>query len=145
MGPLRFHFANSGLSSISVGGRGASFNIPVAQPGRARTTVGLPGTGLSWRVEAPAGPAAGLPNSRRLRPAQVEAFKGNVLAVLQQEVFGPGTPAGTDRDPRGDRGLHLLRSQAGRGQTPRPPLHRSRAGSDSAGGRTEPDQVMSCR
>jgi len=39
LGPLRFNFARSGLSSISVGGRGASFNIPVARPGRARTTV----------------------------------------------------------------------------------------------------------
>ncbi|MGB5136811.1 MAG: DUF4236 domain-containing protein [Prochlorococcaceae cyanobacterium] len=92
VGPLRFNFARSGLSSISLGGRGASFNIPVARPGRARTTVGLPGTGLSWSVEAPAGPAAGLPNSRRLRPGQLEAFKGSVLAVLQQELFGPGTP-----------------------------------------------------
>ncbi|MCP9928813.1 DUF4236 domain-containing protein [Cyanobium sp. CH-040] len=92
VGPLRFNFARSGLSSISVGGRGASFNIPVARPGRARTTVGLPGTGLSWSVEAPAGPAAGLPNSRRLRPGQLEDFKGSVLEVLQSEVFGPGTP-----------------------------------------------------
>ncbi|MGL6134071.1 MAG: DUF4236 domain-containing protein, partial [Prochlorococcaceae cyanobacterium] len=92
LGPLRFNFAKSGLSSISVGGRGSSFNIPVARPGQARTTVGLPGTGLSWSVEAPAGAAAGLPNSRRLRPGQLEAFKSSVLAVLQQEVFGPGTP-----------------------------------------------------
>ena len=30
LGPLRFNFAKGGLSSISVGGRGASFNIPVA-------------------------------------------------------------------------------------------------------------------
>lgn len=92
LGPLRFNFAKSGLSSISVGGRGASFNIPVARPGRARTTVGLPGTGLSWSVEAPAGAAAGLPNSRRLRPGQLEAFKSSVLGVLHSEVFGPGTP-----------------------------------------------------
>jgi len=92
LGPLRFNFARSGLSSISVGGRGASFNIPVARPGRARTTVGLPGTGLSWSVQAPAGAATGLPNSRRLRPGQLEVFKGSVLEVLRQEVFGPGTP-----------------------------------------------------
>jgi len=43
-------------------------------------------------VEAPAGPAAGLPNSRRLRPGQLEVFKDSVLEVLRQEVFGPGTP-----------------------------------------------------
>jgi hypothetical protein len=92
LGPLRFNFAKSGLSSISVGGRGASFNIPVARPGRARTTVGVPGTGLSWSVEATAGAAAGLPNSRRLRPGQLEAFRSSVLGVLHSEVFGPGTP-----------------------------------------------------
>jgi hypothetical protein len=92
LGPLGFNFAKSGLSSISVGGRGTSFNIPVARPGRARTTVDLPGTGLSWSVGAPAGEAAGLPNSRRLRPGQLEAFRSSVLGVLQSEVFGPGTP-----------------------------------------------------
>ena len=73
LGPLRFNFSKGGLSSISVGGRGASFNIPVNRSGGPRTTVGLPGTGLSWSVEhtpdRPAGAAAGLPNSRRLQKA----------------------------------------------------------------------------
>ena len=92
LGPLRFNFAKSGLSSISVGGRGSSFNIPVARPGQARTTVGLPGTGLSWSVETPAGAAAGLPNSRKLQPGQLEVFRSSVLGVLQTKVFGPGTP-----------------------------------------------------
>ena len=72
LGPLRFHFSKSGLSSISLGGRGASFNIPVNRRGGPRTTVGLPGTGQSWSVEhtpdrsaaIPAGPAAGLPRLR---------------------------------------------------------------------------------
>ncbi len=79
LGPLRFHFSKSGLSTISVGGRGASFNVPVNRRGGPRTTVGLPGTGLSWSVEhtpdrsaaIPAGAAEGLPNSRRLRPGQL--------------------------------------------------------------------------
>ena len=44
LGPLRFNFASGGLSSISVGGRGVSFNIPVNRSGGPRTTVGLPGT-----------------------------------------------------------------------------------------------------
>jgi hypothetical protein len=30
LGPLRFNVSKGGLSSISVGGRGASFNIPVS-------------------------------------------------------------------------------------------------------------------
>jgi len=99
LGPLRFNFAKGGLSSISVGGRGASFNIPVSRSGGARTTVGLPGTGLSWSVEhtadrsaaLPAGPAARLPNSRRLRPGQLDALKQELLAVLRQQLFAPGS------------------------------------------------------
>ena len=99
LGPLRFNFSSGGLSSISVGGRGASFNIPVNRSGGPRTTVGLPGTGLSWSVEhtpdrpaaIPAGPAAGLPNSRRLRPGQLDALKQELLAVLRQQLFAPGS------------------------------------------------------
>jgi len=99
LGPLRFNFSKGGLSSISVGGRGASFNIPVARGGGARTTVGVPGTGLSWSVEQapdrpaliPAGRAEGLPNSRRLRPGQLDALKQQLLEVLRQELFAPGS------------------------------------------------------
>ena len=90
LGPLRFNFSKGGLSSISVGGPGASFNIPVARSGGARTTVGLPGTGLSWSVEH--SPAEGLPNSRRLRPGQLAAFKQSLLDLLSQELFAPGSP-----------------------------------------------------
>ena len=99
LGPLRFNFSKGGSSSISVGGRGASFNIPVNRSGGTRSTVGLPGTGLSWSVEHtpdrptvnPAGRAAGLPNSRRLRPGQLDAFKQSLLAVLHKELFAPGS------------------------------------------------------
>jgi len=89
LGPLRFNFAKGGLSSISVGGRGASFNIPVSRSGGARTTVGLPGTGLSWSMEHTA--SEGLPNSRRLRPGQLDAFKQSLLNVLRQELFAAGS------------------------------------------------------
>jgi hypothetical protein len=99
LGPLRFNFGKGGLSSISVGGRGASFNIPVARSGGPRTTLGLPGTGLSWSMEntpdrpvaIPAGAAQGLPNSRRLRPGQLENLKTELLAVLHQQLFAPGS------------------------------------------------------
>ena len=63
LGPLRIDFGKSGLSSISLGGRGASFNIPVVRTGGARTTVGLPGTGLSWSIEH--GPEANHPDCTR--------------------------------------------------------------------------------
>jgi hypothetical protein len=99
LGPLRFNFSKSGLSSISVGGRGASFNIPVNRSGGPRSTVGLPGTGLSWSVEHTsdrptvnmAGTAAGLPNSRRLRPGQLDALKQQLLEVLRKELVAPGS------------------------------------------------------
>jgi len=102
-GPLRFNFGKSGLSSVSLGGPGASFNIPITRSGAPRTTVGLPGTGLSWSVEQspeanqpnparlPAGPAEGLPNSRRFRPGQLDAFKQGCLGVLQEQLFAPGS------------------------------------------------------
>ncbi len=90
-GPLRFNFAGSGLSSISVGGRGASFNIPVARSGGARTTVGLPGTGMSWSVEHT--PAVGLPNSRRLRPGQLDPLQQECLGLLQEQLSLPAPRA----------------------------------------------------
>jgi len=99
LGPLRFHFSKAGLSSISVGGRGASFNIPVSRSGGPRTTVGLPGSGLSWSVEHTtdrpaailAGSAAGLPNSRRLRRGQLDALRQSLLEVLHQQLFPVGS------------------------------------------------------
>jgi hypothetical protein len=39
----------------------------------------------------PAGRAAGLPNSRRLRPGQLDALKQQLLQVLRQELFAPGS------------------------------------------------------
>ena len=39
----------------------------------------------------PAGPAAGLPNSRRLRPGQLNALKQSLLGVLRQQLFAPGS------------------------------------------------------
>jgi hypothetical protein len=103
LGPLRFNFGKSGLSSICLGGRGASFNIPIARSGGARTTVGLPGTGLSWSLQnsaetvrpapaqIPAGPAEGLPNSRRFRSGQLYSFKQGCLRVVQEQLFPPGS------------------------------------------------------
>ena len=93
LGPLRFHFSKNGLSSISVGGRGASFNIPVNRSGGNRSTVGLPGTGLSWSVEHEAGVAEGLPNSRRLKPGQLDLLKQQCLQILHQDLFAPGNDA----------------------------------------------------
>ena len=155
-------YSKGGLSSISVGGRGASFNIPVNRSGGTRSTVGLPGTGLSWSVEHTpdrltvntAGPAVGLPNSRRLRHGQLDALKQSLLAVLRKELFAPGSTGdqlwalGLVSRLLADGSLsartagllavietpdameaYVLRAMgAGRCQTPRPPLHRGGAG-----------------
>ena len=105
LGPLRFHFSSRGLSSLSLGGPGASLNIPIQRSGSVRSTLGLPGTGLSWSTEhqphqpnrgdagslQAAGAAAGLPNSRRLRPGQLDALKQTLLSVLRQELFKSGS------------------------------------------------------
>ncbi|MDA9868004.1 DUF4236 domain-containing protein [Synechococcus sp. AH-224-I15] len=45
---LTLNLSKNGLSSISLGGRGCIHNIPIERKGPARTTVGIPGTGLSW-------------------------------------------------------------------------------------------------
>ena len=34
-----------------------------------------------------------MPNSRRLRPGQLDALKESLLAVLRQELFSPGSTA----------------------------------------------------
>jgi hypothetical protein len=115
LGPLRLNFTGQGLSSISLGGPGASLNLPVNRRGGPRTTLGLPGTGLSWTLDAghqsaghqsagtpgaghpgasplPAGDAKGLPNSRRLRTSQLERFRRSCWQLLQQRLFAPGAP-----------------------------------------------------
>jgi hypothetical protein len=60
LGPLRFNFSSGGLSSISVGGRGASFNIPVNRSGGstglvsrllADGSLGARTTGLLAQIE----------------------------------------------------------------------------------------------
>jgi hypothetical protein len=91
LGPLRFHFTRNGLSSISIGGRGVSYNVPVHRRGGARTTLGLPGTGLSWSWEnGEPGAAEGLPNSRRLRAGQLQALQQSLLAMLNERLFSAG-------------------------------------------------------
>jgi len=55
--------------------------------------VGLPGTGLSWSVEHEADAARGLPNSRRLKPGQLDLLKQECLQILHQELFAPDNDA----------------------------------------------------
>jgi hypothetical protein len=115
IGPLRLNFTSRGLSSMALGGPGASLNLPINRRGGPRTTLGLPGTGLSWTMETgpsapsqsapkashnhpgatpwPAGDAEGLPNSRRLRSTQLELLRQSCLQMLRQRIFAAGAPA----------------------------------------------------
>ncbi|MCP9784140.1 DUF4236 domain-containing protein [Cyanobium sp. WKJ7-Wakatipu] len=85
-GPFRFNITGKGLSSFSIGGRGATVNIPINWEGPARATASLPGTGLSWsepigrtstgeRRQAQRG-AAGQPTTEQIVAAVQEAFVG---------------------------------------------------------------------
>ena len=51
-GSFALSFSKQGLSSLSIGGRGASVNVPIARDNGVRQTVDLPGTGLSCTEEA---------------------------------------------------------------------------------------------
>ena len=50
LGPVRFNIGKTGATSISVGGRGA--HVTFGRKG-TRTTLGLPGTGLSYSTYKP--------------------------------------------------------------------------------------------
>lgn len=49
-GPRGFkvNVTKNGISSVSIGGKGGTANVPIGRKGGTRTTVGIPGTGLSW-------------------------------------------------------------------------------------------------
>ena len=51
LGPFALNLSKQGLSSLSFGRPGATVNIPLARDGQTRTTVGLPGSGLSYSHE----------------------------------------------------------------------------------------------
>lgn len=78
-GPLAFNITAGGLSSISLGRPGASVNIPINRSGPARSTVGLPGTGISY--SAPLGTAQRR-QQQRPKPPTTEQLIGEVMAAF---------------------------------------------------------------
>jgi len=90
IGPFAFNWSAKGLSSISLGGPGASINIPVARDGGVRRTVGLPGTGLSWTEQDPA-PTKDSVAERRHRQRQVERIPTTeqTIRMLMRGIIGP--------------------------------------------------------
>jgi hypothetical protein len=87
LGPFRLNFTANGLSSVSLGGRGATVNVPIGRRGPARATASIPGTGLSWSEPI------GRPSTRQRRQAQQgEAGQPTTqqLVDLVREAFGTG-------------------------------------------------------
>jgi len=50
---LKLNFSKNGISSVSIGRAPFTVNIPVNRAGGTRTTVSIPGTGMSWSEQAP--------------------------------------------------------------------------------------------
>lgn len=93
---LRINLSKKGISSITIGRRGASLNIN--RRGEKRATVGIPGTGLSWQtqLDRPVGrkmtecPFCG--HRMRKRWDRCPQCGASLLAP-QEESHAPSTPA----------------------------------------------------
>jgi hypothetical protein len=90
-GPLRFTFSKSGVST-SFGGKGA--RITKTASGRTRTTLSVPGTGLSYVTEtggkkrtakkkaAPAAPAAASMTGAASAPAPLSTWFVRTMGII---------------------------------------------------------------
>jgi len=88
LGGVKLNVTKNGLSSISLGGRGASLNIPVARSGGIRGTVGIPGSGLSYSKEFKTQPAshAGSPDPQNIDFVDDAVIADLVSSVAAQEA-----------------------------------------------------------
>ncbi|SRR5579885_2542079 len=80
-GPFRLNLSKGGVS-FSVGGRGAWLTFG---RGRVRTTVGLPGTGLSWTEQHRLSPA-----NRARSPAPASTLRRAIWTITVVAVAGMG-------------------------------------------------------
>ena len=86
---LNLNFSKNGLSSLSIGGRGASLNVPIGRAGGTRATAGLPGTGLSYSSEL------GRPSTSQRRQAQRgsdgQPTTQQLVDLLAEGLLGPNS------------------------------------------------------
>ena len=88
-GPFAFNLSKNGLSSLSIGRPGATVNLPIAREGGTRTTVGLPGTGLSWSTEQK--PQRSVRERQQAqRPAPAVPSTEQTIRMLMETIVGPG-------------------------------------------------------
>jgi hypothetical protein len=79
---VRLNFSRSGVG-LSVGGRGA--HVGITARGQRYTSVGLPGTGVSWREYQKPAPIAlrgGRPGCELCGPGHVHVHGGCALVFL---------------------------------------------------------------
>ena len=88
LGGVKLNVTKNGLSSISLGGRGASLNIPVARSGGIRGTVGIPGSGLSYSKDFKSFSAshAGSPDPQNIDFVDDAVIADLVSSVAAQEA-----------------------------------------------------------
>jgi len=77
----------NGLSSISIGAPGATVNIPVARQGSTRSTVGIPGTGLSWTEQGSRQSVRDRQQAQR--PAPQATSTEQLIAEVMATICGP--------------------------------------------------------
>ena len=81
---VRLNLSRSGVG-LSVGGRGA--HVGITARGQRYTSVGLPGTGVSWReYQKPAQRPA--PRCELCEPGHIHIHGGCTLVCLAALVFG---------------------------------------------------------
>ena len=85
---FNLNWSKNGLSSISIGGPGASWNIPVARQGGSRTTVGLPGSGVAWSSEDSSHRSVRDRQQRQRRAPKVPSTEA-VIRELMDTISGP--------------------------------------------------------
>ena len=85
---VSLNLSKQGLSSISFGGPGASINVPVARSGGTRSTVGLPGTGLSWTSEG-TGPRSVRQRQQQQRVAPQTTSTEHLIDEVMSTMCGP--------------------------------------------------------
>ena len=90
---VALNFSKNGLSSLSLGPRGATVNVPLARDGGTRVTAGIPGTGLSWTEEVgcdSSRPRSTAERRQQQRPAPSVPSTEEVVQDVMGTLCGPG-------------------------------------------------------
>ena len=85
---VALNFSKNGLSSLSLGPRGATVNVPLARDGGTRVTAGIPGTGLSWTEEVGCDSSRPRSTAQRRDSSNVPPHQYPALRQVIDDVMG---------------------------------------------------------